>query len=561
VVYRTIAVSHGEISFTSTPQTYFVGTNPASVTVADVNGDGIPDMVIADQDSNDVSVLFGSYDANGNWVGTAGPRLKSGGDGPIAVTVVDINGDKIPDLVVTNGGSGTVTLLPGVGQGFFDDRRPQTLFDLGSAIVQPPSFVGNTEVGYVVTADGELVRFDLGDIAEDAEVVFSSQRVLAVEALASGQVVVALAGGAVKVLTPQGDSLSVAADLMPQGGVPELSSSLEILQTSGGQLEALVSSQGSDTVFVFALGGAAKEVGGGSGSDSGSGGQVGGGRGGTTPGSTANDTAATLNQSSSSSGLNSLTSSLLAAGPVSSVGAVSLSVAGTVPGAAISGFIGENATQTETNGKAVLVPIQGNTYSTVAVLDFGAQSDDDSVGGTRRQPELSMRYAVGDTSGLGRFVMGLEEAVGRYRVMEEELFQQDSNPPSNDPWIKDLFHHQAPARLPIRDGRDEKIPLGEGAPGLLLPKLEEVGWREASPSRAPYRDKYFADSLLQSSSVAALEGTDTKALAGLLAGLLLAHAMAANVDETRGRVGRFLHGRQVNRRSGTCLPRSTIDPA
>ena len=59
------------------------------MTVTDVNGDGIPDMLIADQGSNDVSVLFGSYNAQGDWVGVAGPRLKSGGDGPIAVTVED----------------------------------------------------------------------------------------------------------------------------------------------------------------------------------------------------------------------------------------------------------------------------------------------------------------------------------------------------------------------------------------------------------------------------------------------------------------------------------------
>ena len=59
----------------------------------------------------------------------------------------DLNGDGIPDLVVTNGGSGTVTLLPGVGQGFFDDQHPQTLFNLGSAVVQPPTFVGEQRPG------------------------------------------------------------------------------------------------------------------------------------------------------------------------------------------------------------------------------------------------------------------------------------------------------------------------------------------------------------------------------------------------------------------------------
>ena len=133
VVYRTTAVNNGVPTFAPAPQTYFVGTAPASVTVADINGDGIPDMLVANQGSNDVSVIFGSYDASGDWVGIPGPRLKSGGDGPIAVIVRDLTGNGVPDLAVVNGGSGTVTLLPGVGRGFFDDQQPQTLFNLGSA--------------------------------------------------------------------------------------------------------------------------------------------------------------------------------------------------------------------------------------------------------------------------------------------------------------------------------------------------------------------------------------------------------------------------------------------
>ena len=82
VVYRTIVDHQRRAHLRPDPQTYFVGTAPASVTVADINGDGIPDMLIADQGSNDVSVIFGSYNANGDWVGIPGPRLKSGGDGP-----------------------------------------------------------------------------------------------------------------------------------------------------------------------------------------------------------------------------------------------------------------------------------------------------------------------------------------------------------------------------------------------------------------------------------------------------------------------------------------------
>src|SRR5205823_6451581 len=67
-----------------------------------------------------------------------------------------------------------------------------------------------------------------------------------------GEVVVALASGTVLVLTPDGERFRVAAQLQAQGGVPALPSAVEVLRTSTGQLQVLVSSQGSDTIFVFA---------------------------------------------------------------------------------------------------------------------------------------------------------------------------------------------------------------------------------------------------------------------------------------------------------------------
>ena len=181
IVYRTLAVTDGVPTF-APPQTYFVGTSPVSVTVADISGNGIPDLLVANQGSNDVSVIFGSYDANGDWAGIAGPRLKSGGDGPIAVEVADLTGNGILDLVIFNGGSGTVTLLPGVGGGFFDDQEPQTLLNLGGAVVQAPTFVGTTGVGYAVIANGNLVQFDLNNTSAGAPVVFAGQQVVAASA-------------------------------------------------------------------------------------------------------------------------------------------------------------------------------------------------------------------------------------------------------------------------------------------------------------------------------------------------------------------------------------------
>jgi hypothetical protein len=103
-------------------RSFFAGTNPAGVTVSDLNGDGRRDLVIANEGSNDVSILLGSGEGSG-WTLTPGPRLGVGA-GPVATLVRDVNGDGVPDLLVCNGGDGTVSLLHGVGGGFFDDRHP-----------------------------------------------------------------------------------------------------------------------------------------------------------------------------------------------------------------------------------------------------------------------------------------------------------------------------------------------------------------------------------------------------------------------------------------------------
>jgi hypothetical protein len=230
---------------------YPVGTNPVSVTIADINGDGIPDMLVADQGSNDVSILFGSI-VNGHWVGTPGPRLSSGGLGPIAVNVIDDpNSPGGHDLAITNGQSGTVAILRGRGQGFFDDRNP-IVVSLGALIVQPPSF-GPGGTGVAVTTTGQLLGFDLNDLAAGATVVSpAGQDVLAAEELNDGDVLAAEADGSVSLLKPEASGLELSAVLVPLTGVPLAASALEAIQTPTG-LEALVTSAGQDTIFVFGL--------------------------------------------------------------------------------------------------------------------------------------------------------------------------------------------------------------------------------------------------------------------------------------------------------------------
>jgi hypothetical protein len=105
---------------------YFVGTNPVGITVSNLTGDILPggaprlDLVVANQGSNDVSILLNQ----GDFRFTSGPRLRPGGSGPVSTIVGQFIGNAYPDLLVTESGSNDVRLLPGVGQGFFNDQKP-----------------------------------------------------------------------------------------------------------------------------------------------------------------------------------------------------------------------------------------------------------------------------------------------------------------------------------------------------------------------------------------------------------------------------------------------------
>jgi hypothetical protein len=253
LVYRFAGFDASGQPIYAPPVSYSVGTNPAGLTIADVNGDGIPDLVVANQGSNDVSVLFGAYDDNGQWMASPGPRLQSGGIGPIAVTVRDVTGssgtggpDGILDLVVTNAQRGTMTVLPGVGGGFFDDNNPQVVLSLGGTPTGPPS---TTPSGSSVVGVGnQLVGFDLGNLAAGASTLFTfPEPVDAAEVLANGEVVVALEGGTVEELLPDGSGGLTTVTLTPLTGIPADPSALEVLESG----EVLVTNAGEDQVFVF----------------------------------------------------------------------------------------------------------------------------------------------------------------------------------------------------------------------------------------------------------------------------------------------------------------------
>ncbi|MDZ4722528.1 MAG: FG-GAP-like repeat-containing protein, partial [candidate division Zixibacteria bacterium] len=93
---------------------YGVGVSPYSVTSADFDGDGKPDLAGANAGSGSVSILKN----NGN--GTFASAVNYGvGSVPYSVSSADFDGDGEPDLAVANAGSGSVSILKNNGNGTF----------------------------------------------------------------------------------------------------------------------------------------------------------------------------------------------------------------------------------------------------------------------------------------------------------------------------------------------------------------------------------------------------------------------------------------------------------
>ena len=190
---------------------------------------------------------------------------------------------------------------------------------------------------------------------------------------------------------------------------------------AGGLFQVLVSSQGSSTVSVFSA--------------------------------TAGQATATF---LAPLAVNNVSSNSSFAGafliPTSSLRLASLSDSQiAIAGLSLSSFSSLNNLGFSTTITAALVAVEGNSYSTVAVLDFGTQQDDESGDGRGRMPWLSNRYPIGDQSPLKRFVIGLDEAIEKYRRNTDESHHSEDDPaPQKDVWTEDLFHRSRPFRAPTR---------------------------------------------------------------------------------------------------------------
>lgn len=83
------------------------GQSPVGIAAADLNGDGKLDLAVVESDSNTVGIVFGNGD------GTFRPEIELpvANAQPLAIAIADVNKDGKPDLIVAILGSGPATQL------------------------------------------------------------------------------------------------------------------------------------------------------------------------------------------------------------------------------------------------------------------------------------------------------------------------------------------------------------------------------------------------------------------------------------------------------------------
>jgi len=101
---------------------YATGDEPYDVGAYDLDGDDILDLITADRAAGTASVLFGNG-AGGEGDGTfAAPEAYVIGGSPYHVAVAEMDGDGDPDLLITNNGDGRLSILRSAGGRAFMGR-------------------------------------------------------------------------------------------------------------------------------------------------------------------------------------------------------------------------------------------------------------------------------------------------------------------------------------------------------------------------------------------------------------------------------------------------------